>query len=227
VVQTPRLPTAVLLVVAAVLQLGGQLVLRLPSARVPDPGAAGSGAWVVAHLLLVLAAVSLLAAMVLVGRLAGWSPLAWLGLALHAIGQALTLTVLAIDLGLAPASVDVIRALDTWDFLAVAGAVVLLLELRRRRVAGVGVELALVALAVPALEGLVLVAAGAVVVGFAALAADLVRTHRRRSYAWLAVVPLLAYAVAGTVSWQRATLAVVVLAWTLELLVRRRSEAVT
>ena len=29
-------------------------------------------------------------------------------------------------------AVDVIRALDTWDFLAVAGAVVLLLELRRR-----------------------------------------------------------------------------------------------
>ena len=84
-------------------------------------------------------------------------------------------------------------------------------------------DLALVALAVPAIAGLVLVAAGAVVIGFGALWADLVRRRRRRSYAWLAVATVVAYGVAGTVSWQRAALAVAVLAWTVELLRTRRS----
>ena len=210
------------------LQLVGQATLRLPSAHAPDAAsAAGSGTWVVAHVVLVLAAVSLLAAMVLVARLAGFGALVLLGLALHVVGQALTVAVLGLDLGVGSASVDVVRALDTWDFLAVAGAVVLLLELRRRGGAGAGADLALVALAVPAIEGLVLVAAGAVVIGFGALAADLVRRHRRRSYAWLAVATVVAYCVAGTVSWQRAALAVAVLAWTVELLRTRRSGAGT
>ena len=219
---TPRLPTAVLLVAAAVLQLLGQVLLRLPSAHAPAAaGSTGSGTWVVSHVVLVVAAVTLLAAMVLVARLVGFGPLAWLGLGMHAVGQALTLAVLALDLGLGSASVDVIRTLDTWDFLAVAGAVVLLLELRRRRGVGTGADLALIALAVPAVEGLVLVAAGAVVLGFGALAVDLVR--KLRSHLWLTVATVAAYVVAGTVSWQRAALAVVVLAWTVPLLRASRS----
>ena len=223
--QTPRLPTAVLLVSAAVLQLVGQLVLRLPSARAPRAGTEGSGPWVVGHVLLVLGAVALVAAVVLIARLAGPGPLTWVGVVVLVVGQALALSVLAIDLGLGSAPVDVIRALDTWDFLAVAGAVVVLLELRRRRDVGPGVDLALIALAVPALEGLVVVAAGAVVVGFAALAADLVRERRRPSYAWLAAVTLVAHVLAGTVSWHRAALALVVLAWTVDRLRSRASAA--
>ena len=226
-VPPPRLAAASL-VVAAVLQLIGQAVLRLPSAHAPDASdGAGSATWVVAHVVLVLAAVSLLAAMVLVARVAGFGVLVRLGLALHVVGQALTLAVLGIDLGLGSAPVDVIRALDTWDFLAVAGAAVLLLELRRRGGGGAGVDLALVALAVPPITGLVLVAAAAVVIGFGALAADLVRGRRRRSYVWLAAATVTAYAVAGTVSWQRAALAVAVLAWTVDLIRTRRSAAGT
>ncbi|RYB89440.1 hypothetical protein EUA06_15820 [Nocardioides glacieisoli] len=225
-VHTPRLPPAVLLVAAALLQLLGQLLLRLPSARGPGAaGDAGSGTWVLAHVVLALAAVTLLAALVLVARLAGLGPLTWLGLVMHAVGQALTLAVLGIDLGLGSAPADVIRALDTWDFLAVAGAVVLLLELRRRGGVGPGVDLALIAVAVPAVEGLVVVAAGAVVVGLGALAIDLVRERRPRSYTWLTVVTVVAYAVAGTVSWQRAALAVVVLAWTAVAFRAQRSAA--
>lgn len=217
---TPRLPTAVLLVAAAVLQLVGQVVLRLPASSPPD-----SAGWVVAHVVLVVAAVALLAAMVLVARLAGLGPLAWLGLVLHTVGQAMTLAVLGLDLGIRSAPVDVFRALDTWDFLAVAGAVVLLLELRRRGRAGAGTDLALIALAVPAVEGLVVVAAAAVVLGFGALASDLVHERERRAYVWLAVVTVVAYAAAGSVSWQRAALAVVVLAWTVEVVRTRRSVA--
>jgi hypothetical protein len=225
-VHTPRLPPAVLLVAAALLQLLGQLLLRLPSAHGPDAGGAvGSSTWVVAHVVLVLAAVTLLAAMVLVARLAGFGVLVRLGLALHVVGQALAVTVLGIDLGLGSAPVDVIRALDTWDFLAVAGAVVLLLELRRTRGIETGADLALIALAVPAVEGLVVVAAGAVVVGFVALAVDLLRERALRAYAWLTVVTVVAYTVAGTVSWQRAALAVVVLGWTVSVLRSRRSAA--
>ena len=222
---TPRLPTAVLLVAAALLQLLGQLLLRLPSTHGPDAvGDVGSGWWVLAHVALVLAAVTLLAAMVLVARLAGLGPLAWLGLGLHVVGQALTLAVLGIDLGLGSAPVDVIRALDTWDFLAVAGAVVLLLELRRHRGVRPGVDLALLALAVPAVEGLVVVAAGGVAVGFVALAVDVVREREREPAAlgWLAVATVVAYAVAGTVSWQRAALAMAVLAWTVAAFRARR-----
>ncbi|RYC11487.1 hypothetical protein [Nocardioides zhouii] len=223
---SPRPPTAVLLVAAAVLQLLGQLLLRLPSAHAPGADEA-SGAWVVAHVVLVLAALSLLAAMVLVARVVGSGPLTWLGLCLAAVGQALTLAVLGIDLGLGSAPVDVIRALDTWDFLAVAGAVVLLLELRRRGRVGPGVEPALIALAVPSIEGLVLVAAVAVVLGFGALAVDLVRGRgrRHRAYAWPPVVTVVAYAVAGSVSWQRAALAVVVLVWTVVALRSQRPAA--
>lgn len=222
--QTPRLPTAVLLVAAALLQLVGQVVLRLPAADGPDTaGAAGSGAWVAAHVVLVLASAALLAATVLLARLAGPGPLTWLGLVLHVAGQVLTLSVLGIDLGLASAPVDVVRTLDTWDFLAVAGAVVVLLELRRRRAVGPGADLALIALAVPAVQGLVVVAAGVMVLGFVALAADLVREHR--SSTWLPVLTVVAFAAAGAVSWPRAALAVVVLAWTVELVSGRRAAA--
>lgn len=196
------LGTGVLLVAAAVLQLLGQVLLRL----------GGDGMGDVAHLVLVLAAVSLLAAMAQLARVIGPGAGTWLGLALLFVGQALALAVLAIDLDLASASVDTIRTLDTWDFLAVVGAVVLVLELRRRRGAGPGTELALIALAVPPVDGLVVVAAVTVVLGFGALALALV-AGRGRGPAWLAAVTVMAYVVAGTVSWQRAALAVVVLAW--------------
>lgn len=194
---------AALLVVAAVLQLVGQALLRLPSVT-----------WDLAHVILVLGGVGLLAAMALLALVVGPGWGTWVGLALVLVGQSLTLAVLGIDLGLASAPVDVIRSLDAWDILAVAGSVVLLMELRRRRGVEPGADLALLALAVPAVQGLVLVAASAVVVGFAALAHGLVTGRGRRPRAWLAVSTVAVYAVAGTVSWPRAALAVVVLAWT-------------
>lgn len=210
-----------LLVVAATLQLVGQALLRLPDGD--DPG---SGTWVVSHVVLVLAAVGLVAALVGIALVIGPGALTWPALVLLVVGQGLTLAVLAIDLDLASAPVDVIRNLDTWDFLAVVGAVLLVLELRRRRGAQPGAELALLALALPPLDGLVLVAAGAVVVGFSALAHSLMTGRGHGAPAWLAAVAVAAYAAAGTVSWQRAALAVVVLAWTVHHLRTPRASEV-
>lgn len=205
------------LVVAAVAQLVGQAMLRLP---------ASSGTWDAAHVALVLAAVALLVAAAAIALLVGPGPGTWVGVAALVVGQSLTLAVLAIDLTGASVEVDVIRTLDTWDFLAVAGLVVLLLELRRRRGDVVlGANLALVALAVPPVDGLVVIAAVGVVVGFAALAHHLVTGRGHLAHGWLAVVSVVAYAVAGTVSWQRAALAVVVLAWTVHHL-RARTDRV-
>lgn len=175
----------------------------------------GSALWTIAHVVLVLAALGLLAALMSVGLVVGAGTLRWLALVLVVVGQGLTLAVLAVDLDVASLPADVIRTLDTWDFVAVLGTVLLILELRRRRVAQPGDELALIALAVPSLDGLVLVAAVAVLVGFVALARSLTTGHGHAAPAWLAVVTATTYAVAGTVSWQRAALAVVVLAWTL------------
>ena len=170
--------------------------------------------WTAAHVVLVLGAIGLLAAMAGVARVVGPGAGTWLGLVLLVVGQLLTLAVLGIDLDLATAPDDVVRPLDPWDCPPVAGAVVLVLELRRRRGAQPGADLALLALGVPALDGLVLLAAGAVVAGFAVLGHSLVTNRGRGAHAWLSVATLVAYAVAGTVSWQRAALALVVLAWT-------------
>ena len=200
-----RAGLAVLLVASAALQLAGQVVLRT------------SHGWTVSHLLLALAALGLLAVVALLAAVIGPGPGTWAGVAAAVVGLLLTLAVLAIDLDLASAPVEVLRKLDTWDFLAVAGLVVLLLELRRVRPdVGLGAGVALLGLAVPPVEGLVVVAAAAVVVGFVALARDLVTSTADSSSVsrWLSVAVLVAYAVAGTLSWPRAVLAIVVLAWT-------------
>jgi hypothetical protein len=200
---------AALLVVAAAAQLAGHVVMGPRDDRTT---------WVVSHVLLVIGAVVLLAAMAVVALVAGPGPGTWLGLVLLVVGQAMTLAVLGIDLDLASVDVGVIRTLDTWDFLSVVGTVVLLLELRRLRGAEPGTDLALLALAVPALDGLVVLAAAAVLVGFAALAHSLLAGRGHGAYAWLTVVTAVGYVVAGTVSWQRAALAVVVVAWTVHRL---------
>ena len=216
-----RRAAACLLLAAALLQLLGQALLRLPGA---DDGP-GTSTWVLSHVVLVVAAIGLVAAMAAVALVVGAGPFTWVALALVVVGQGLTLAVLAVDLDIASASVDVIRTLDTWDFVAVAGTVLLVLELRRRRGAEPGVELALLALAVPPLDGLVLIAAVLAVAGFAALAHSLVTGRHNTGLAWLAVVTVTTYAVAGTVSWQRAALAVVVLVWTVHRAGRRTSKA--
>ena len=204
-----RRASAAALVVAAVAQLIGQLLLRLPSS---DPG---SDIWIVAHVVLVIAALALLVVGLTILVLVGSTASVWAGLIALVVGQSLLLAVLAIDLGVASVEVDAVRTLDTWDFLGVVGIVVLLLELRRRKSElGLGAALALLGLAVPPVEGLVVVAAGAVAIGFAVLAYDLVAGRGQTPPVWLAVVVAVAYAATGTVSWPRAALAVVVLAWT-------------
>lgn len=217
-----RRAAAVLLVGAALLQLLGQALLRLPGVG----HGPGTGTWVLSHVVLVVAAIGLVAAMGCVALVVGPGPLTWLALALVVMGQGLTLAVLAVDLDVASASIDVIRALDTWDFMAVAGTVVMVLELRRRRGAAPGAELALLALAVPPLEGLVLLAAAAVVAGSAALAHSLAAGRGHEAPAWLAAVTVSAYVVAGAVSWQRAALAVVVLVWTVHHLRTSKQAAI-
>lgn len=212
-----RRAAATLLVVAAAAQLVGQVLLRTPAADV--------GGWDLAHLALLLGALSLLAAMVLIALVAGPGVGTWLGLAVFVVGQSLAVAVLAIDLSLTSAEADVVRALDTWDFLAVVGGVVLVLELRRRRGVRPGADLALVALAVPPVDGLVVVAAVAVLAGFVALGRGLVSGRGHGAYAGLAGAAVVAYAVAGTVSWQRAALAVLVLAWTVQHLRAPRPRA--
>ena len=202
------------------LQLLGQALLRIPGAG------DGSGAWVLSHVVLAVAAIGLVLAMALIAVVVGQRPLTWMALALVVVGQGLTLGVLAVDLDLASAPVEVIRTLDTWAFVAVAGAGVMILELRHRRGAQPGAELALLALAVPPLDGLVLLAAVAVVAGSAALAHSLVTGRGHGAPAWLAVVTVTAYVVAGTVSWQRAALAVVVLVWAVRRAGPRTTEQV-
>lgn len=204
-----RRAAAVLLVVATFLQLLGQVLLRLPTGEEH-----GSALWVVSHVVLVLAVVGLVAALLLVASVIGPGALTWVALVMIVVGHGLTLAVLAVDLDVASASVDVIRTLDTWDFLAVAGTVVLVLELRRRRGAQPGAGLALLALAVPPVDGLVLASAVAVLAGFAVLGHSLATDRGHGAPAWLALVTVATYAVAGTLSWPRAALAVVVLAWT-------------
>lgn len=192
------------LVIAAVAQLLGQVMLRV-----------SADTWVAAHVVLLLGAVCLLAGAVAIALVIGPRPATWVGGAAAVVGQVMTIVILCIDLDVVSVDVDVIRALDTWDFLAVVGLVVLLLELRRRRPElGLGTNLALVALAVPSVDGLVVVAAVAVVLGFAALAHTLVSDRWRLANVGLARLAVAVFAVAGIVSWQRAALAVVVLAWT-------------
>lgn len=210
------------LVVAAVAQLLGQVLLRVPTAQV-SPLSEDSGPsdlWGAGHIALMLAAVCWVVGAVVIARLIGSGQSMLLGVGfgvtLAVVGQILTIVILAVDLAIISVTVDVIRFLDDWDFLAVAGLVVLLLQLRRRAPeTDAGANLALVALAVPAVDGLVMIAAVAVVIGFTALALRLVTGRRSGAIVWLTWATCVVYAVAGAVSWQRAALAAVVLLWTI------------
>lgn len=193
--------TGLVLVLAAATQYSGQHLLRL------EQGTAG-------HVVLVVSAVAFGVGATLLADLAGRTPLSVAGAVVAVVGQSLTLAVLAADLDVLDLAVGTIRALDTWDVLSVVGLVVVLLGLRRSRPdLGLGASAALVGLAVPALDGMVLLAAVAVVVGFVVLALAL--TGRLGSQGgvhpllrWGVVVLYLAFA---WVSWPRAALAVVVL----------------
>lgn len=218
-----RRGAAALLLVAAATQLVGQAWLRLGGAR-PAVDGAHPTAWVASHAVLLASAVALLGAVALLAVVLGPKPATVIGSALFAGGQALTIGVLAIDLWGGPDDVRLVRVLDAWDFLAVVGLVVLLLELRRRAPGlEVGAGLALLALAVPLLDGLVVAATALALVGFAVLARDLVRPRPGPGPGWLVAGTAVAYAAAGTISWQRAVLALVVVAWTMQA-VRTRAD---
>jgi hypothetical protein len=211
-----RRGAAALLLVAAATQLVGQAWLRWSDAR-PALDGAHPAAWVASHAVLLVSAVALLGAVALVLVVLGPGPASVAGTALFAAGQVLTIGVLALDLWGGPDDVRLVRVLDAWDFLSVVGLVVLLLELRRRAPdLEVGTGLALLALAVPLLDGLVVAATALAMVGFAVLALDLVRPRPGPGPGWLVAVTAAAYVVAGTISWQRAVLALVVVAWTVE-----------
>lgn len=216
-----RRGAAGLLLVAAATQLLGQAWLRLSGAT-PAPagdGSAASSTWVASHVVLVVSAVALVGAVALLAVVVGPGPGTRVGVAVFAVGQAMSLGVLGLDLLGGPDDARVVRVLDRWDFLAVVGAVVLLLELRRRRPAlGTGANLALLGLAVPALDGLVVAAAALVLAGSAALSHDLLRPRAEPAPTWLSLLVAVACVAAGTLSWQRALIAVVVLGWTAHLL---------
>jgi hypothetical protein len=217
-----RRGAAVLLLVAAATQLVGQAWLRWSDARHSADGAHSTD-WVASHAVLLASAVALLGAVALVAVVLGPGAGTVVGCAVFAVGQVLTIGVLVLDLWGGPDDVGLVRVLDAWDFLAVLGLVVLLLELRRRAPeVEVGAGLALLALAVPLLDGLVVAATALVLAGFAVLARDLVRPRPGAGPGWLLAGTAAAYVVAGTVSWQRAVLALVVVAWTM-LSVRARS----
>jgi uncharacterized membrane protein YidH (DUF202 family) len=217
-----RRAAAALLLVAAATQLVGQAWLRWSDAR-PAADGAHPGDWVASHAVLLASAVALLGAVALVGVVLGPGAGTVVGCAVFAGGQVLTIGVLVLDLWGEPEDVGLVRVLDAWDFLAGVGLVVLLLELRRRAPGvEVGAGLALLALAVPLLDGLVVAASALVLVGFAVLARDLVRPRPGPGPGWLPAATAAAYVVAGTVSWQRAALALVVVGWTVQA-VRTRS----
>jgi hypothetical protein len=221
-----RRAAAALLLVAAASQLVGQAWLRWSDARPAADGAHPAG-WVASHAVLLVSAVALLGAVALVGVLLGPRPGALVGCAVFAVGQVLTIGVLVLDLWGGPGDVDLVRVLDAWDFLAVLGLVVLLLELRRRAPGiEVGAGFALLALAVPLLDGLVVAATALALVGFAVLARDLVRPRPGPGPGWLLAGTAVAYVVAGTVSWPRAVLALVVVAWTVQAVRARAARPV-
>ncbi|GAB3016745.1 hypothetical protein GCM10011376_03480 [Nocardioides flavus (ex Wang et al. 2016)] len=209
-----RRAAATLLVTAAATQLLGQAWLRWSHAR-PAVDGSHPAAWVASHAVLLASAVALLGAVASLAAILGRHALTVLAVALFTVGQVLTVAVLVLDLGGGADDVRLVRALDAWDFLAVVGLVVLLLELRRRDPGlDVGASLALLALAVPLLDGLVVAATAFALAGFAVLAHDLVRPRPGPAPGWLVAVTAGAYVVAGAVSWQRAVLALVVVAWT-------------
>lgn len=218
-----RRGVAALLLVAAATQLVGQAWLRLSGAGPALDGVHPTD-WVASHAVLLVSAVALLGAVALVAVVLGPDPVTVTGTALFAAGQALTVGVLVLDLWGGPDDVRLVRVLDAWDFLAVVGLVVLLLELRRRAPGlEVGAGLALLATAVPLLDGLVLAATALALLAFAVLAHDLVRPRPGPGPAWLVAVTVVAYVAAATISWQRAVLALVVVAWTVQA-VRTRAD---
>jgi hypothetical protein len=216
----PQRRAALLLVLAATTQLIGQAWLRLSGAAPVSDGGGHSATWIATHVLLLVGAVALIGAIVLLGIGVGWTPASAVGTALVVVGQLLTVAVLALDLWGGPPDVQLLRVLDAWDFLAVVGLVVVLLDLRGRAPGlHLGAGLALLALALPPLGDLLaVVAAALVLVAFTVLAHGLVRPRPGRGPAWLGVATALAYVAVGPVSWQRAALAVVVVAWTVATL---------
>ena len=202
---TPRLPTAVLLVAAACCSSSGRSCSgsRVEPARLGGSGSSRTSSWCVA-------AVALLAAMVLV-RGSRARPAGVAGAGLHAVGQALTLAVLGLDLGSAAASTS--PGARHVGLPRGRRAVVLLLELRRRGQRGrrrPGAHRP--GRRRPSRGSCV---AAAVVLGFGRSRATWCRAGAGGRLARCR--DGRAYAVAGSVSWQRAALAVVVLAWTVQL----------
>ena len=229
-----RRATAVACVIAPLAFLGGQVLLATmdPASSTLERIASSPAAWTCSHVLIAVAAASYV---LVAGGLAGLSPgsaVARLGLLLVVTGAVLQGVLVGVDLtvGTLAASPDstlaaalhrdivdeVVGPLDRWSLLPTFGLTLLAVTMLVRRTLSAGaVAPLLLALAVPALPDLRIVAAAGllgafVVVAWALWRADPERTldPLSRRLAWLVCLP---FAAVAWVSLPRALLLVAVL----------------
>ena len=220
-----RLPAAISLLVAPVATLAAQLILvGMPAADTAlERIRLAPEAWTSAHVLLAIAA----AAWVLAGvALLEKTVASMAAFVLLLVGVVIAATINGVDAVLGVLSginadggihraiaENLLQPLDLWDSALTIGLVALVALVHTRgTLPWWGPAAALIGLAVPAFSDLRVVAAAAVLAGFAVLAASLLAESRTKAPFWVSIVIVLAFVPAAVVSAERAiVLAVAIL----------------